>query len=372
MRVLVVAGEASGDAHAAKVVRHLVARGDRVLAVGGEQLTAAGATLVAHIDALSVLGFVEVWARLPRLLALYRKLQALLRGGELDLFLPVDFPGLNLRLAATARRAGVPVLYYVGPQVWAWGAGRLQRLQQCVDHVALILPFEPALYARSGVPASFVGHPLLDDPEERERGTEVDLGLFPGSRPQEVRRHLPVLLDAALLLRRKHPSLRLLVSRAPTAPAAWMGAELQARGFDAATVLESAPAARLMRRARALFVASGTATLEAALAERPFAVLYRTGWVNYALARRLVRVPHIALANLVAGEGVVREFIQQEASPAALAVEMERLLFDVAARQQQLAGLSQVRARLGTAGASARVAELAARLGSRHAAAVVS
>ncbi len=363
MRVLVVAGEASGDAHAAKVVRMLIGRGAEVIAVGGAALGAAGATLIADIDALSVLGFVEVVRRLPRFLALERRLDILLHSGRIDLFLPVDFPGLNLRLARRAHRARVPVLYYVGPQVWAWGARRLPRMRRSIDHVALVLPFEQPLYDAAGVAATFVGHPLLDDPPLADTEPDCDLGFFPGSRPQEVVRHLPVLLEAVAVLQARHPALRLLVSVAPTAPAAWMRSTLAAHGFDPDLVLCDAPAREVMRRARALMVASGTATLEAALSHRPFAVLYRLGRLNYALARRLVHVPHIALANLVAGEAVVREYVQEAASAPALAREMERLLFDPDERQRILQGIVGVRGRLGSPGAAARVAALAWQLG---------
>ena len=359
MRVLVVAGEASGDVHAAKVARELIERGAEITAVGGRALQAAGATLIADIDTLSVLGFVEVVRRLPRFRALERRIDALLQSGRIDLFLPVDFPGLNLRLARRAHRARVPVLYYVGPQVWAWNARRLSRMRQSIDHVALVLPFEQPLYDAAGVTATFVGHPLLDDPPLADAEPDCDVGFFPGSRPQEVVRHLPVLLDAWAELRKDHPALRVLVSVAPTAPAAWMRTTVSARGLDPEQVLCDAPAREVMRRTRALLVASGTATLEAALAARPFAVLYRLGRVNYALARRLVHVPHIALANLVAGEAVVREYVQDAASSAALAREMERLLFEPEERQRILQGIAKVRGALGAPGAAARVAALA-------------
>ncbi|UCE01947.1 MAG: lipid-A-disaccharide synthase [Candidatus Latescibacterota bacterium] len=365
MRVLIVVGEASGDSHAAKVARRLRERGARITAVGGEALRAAGAELVEHIESLSVLGFVEVLRSLPRFVALKRRIDAMLRDGGFDLFLPVDFPGLNLRLAASASRAGVPVLYYIGPQVWAWRAGRLQRMRERVDQVALILPFEKALYDAASVPALFVGHPLLDDPVPPVGERTVDLALFPGSRPQEVVRHLPPLLDAIERVRRKRP-LRAAISVAATAPLDWMRQTLAIRGIDPEEVLHTEPAGALMRSARALLVASGTATLEAALSGSPFAVFYRTGRINYAVARRLVRVPQVALANLVAGEAIVREYIQEQLHPAALEAEIERLLTDEAERARIGRGLERVRARLGTPGASERVAALAFEVASRR------
>ena len=362
MKVLVSVGEASGDAHAAGVVRHLRSRGAEVVAVGGRELDAAGATLVRSIDDLAVLGFVEVIRRLPRFWGLQRQLDALLRDGSFDLFLPVDFPGFNLRLAARARRHGVPVLYYIGPQVWAWRAGRLGRMRQHVDHVALILPFEKTLYDAAGLPSTFVGHPLLDDPSAPATEAQVDLGLFPGSRRQEVVRHLPLLLQAAQRARERLPGLSLVVSCASTAPARWMQATLRAHGFEPRTELSNAPARQLMRSVRASLVASGTATLEAALAGRPFAVFYRTGRLNYAVARRLVHLPHVSLVNLVAQEEVVREYVQDALDPTALAHEIERLLHDDAEATRIARGLKRVHARLGTPGAAQRVADLAERL----------
>jgi len=359
MRVLVVTGEASGDAHAAGVAVRLAAAGAEVSAVGGPALAAAGARIVHRIESLSVLGSVEVIRRLPHLLAFEREIATRLRDGGFDLFLPVDFPGMNLRLAAAAHRAGVPVLYYVGPQVWAWRPGRLPRMRGVVDHVALVLPFEKPLYDAAGVPATFVGHPLLDDPIPPPAEPDTDVALFPGSRPQEVLQHLPVLLDAARRARARHPGLRVRVSRAPTVDTELLHGLLRRHGFDPEREVDAGPARQVMARSRMLLVASGTATLEAALAARPFAVLYRTGRVNYALARRLVRVPHIALANLVAGEGVVREYVQDAVEPEALAGEIELLLFDAAERERIVRGLQRVRERLGEPGVAARVSALA-------------
>lgn len=359
MRVLVVTGEASGDAHAAKVVQILRTRGAVVDAIGGPAIAAAGATLLGRIEDLSVVGFVEVIGRLPRLWALGRRLQAALRRGDYDLFLPVDFAGFNLRIAAAAAAAGVPVLYYIGPQVWAWRAHRLAAMRRVASHVALILPFEKPLYDAAGIPATFAGHPLLDDAREAAVPEDRDLGLFPGSRAQEISRHLPLLLQAATRVQRSHPGLRVLVSRAPTVPLRTMSATLEAHGFDPASALADEPARRSMQRCRALLVASGTATLEAALSERPFAVLYRTNPVNYAIVRRLVRVPYAALANLVAQEAVVREYLQGDATPAALALEAGRLLDDEPERQRLITGLRRIRARLGEPGCSVRVADLA-------------
>jgi len=358
MRILLVAGEASGDAHAGPVVARLRAAGAEVVAVGGPAVRAAGAEIVCGIDELAVLGFVEVARRLPRLVSLARQLEQRLRERPFDLFLGVDYPGFNLRFEARVRRLGIPVLHYIGPQVWAWRARRLETLRRVTTHVALVLPFEKPLYDRAGIAATWVGHPLLDDPAP-EVEPDRDVGIFPGSRPQELAHHLPVLLETAARLRSGRPGLSVLVSRAPTVEPALFAARLAAHGFDADADATDAPARSAMRRCRAMLVASGTATLEAALAERPFAVLYRTARLNWEVARRLVHLPYVALANLVAGERVVREYLQAEATPAALASEVERLLDDEPERQRMLAKLREVRARLGPPGAADRVTRLA-------------
>ena len=357
MRILITTGEASGDAHAAKVVPYLQRAGFSVDAIGGPALAGAGAVIVESIARLSVIGVVEVAARLPRLLALHSRIAAGLRAGRWDLLLCVDYPGFNLGLARAAHNAGVPVVHYIGPQVWAWRARRLRTLRRHVAHVALILPFEKPLYAAAGVPATFVGHPLLDDADPGSLAVDHDLGLFAGSRAQEIDRHLDLLLAAAALVRRGRPQLRVLVSRAPTVDGERIAAALRAHGFGA-ECLNDEPARIALRRCRAALVKSGTTTLEAALAGRPFAVLYRTSAVTFAIARRLVRVPYVSLANLVAGEAVVREYLQGAATPAALAAEAVRLLDDDGERRRLEIACRSVRARLGEPGAAARVAAI--------------
>lgn len=368
MRVLLVAGEPSGDAHAGPLVERLRAAGATVVAVGGPAVAAAGAEIVYGIDELAVLGFVEVARRLPRIVGLARQLEARLRREPFDLFIGVDYPGFNLRFEGRVRRLGVPVLHYIGPQVWAWRAGRLRTLHRVATHVALVLPFEKPLYDAAGIPATFVGHPLLDAAQPEARASDVDLGLFPGSRPQEIAHHLPVLVACAARVRARRPDVRLLVSRAPTVPRALFDTTLESWGFEPQQVTSDAPARASMARCRALLVASGTATLEAALAARPFAVLYRTNRVNWEVARRLVHLPHVALANLVAGSGIVREYLQEAATPEALAAEAMRLLDDGDERRRILEGLSTVRDRLGPPGAAERVAALAITIASSGAA----
>ena len=360
---MILAGEASGDAHGARVAREIRRRWPAVemVGLGGDRMASAGVRSISDLDELAVVGFVEVLGRLPFFRRLERRLIRLLREETPDLLLPIDYPGLNLRIAARAAGLGVPVLYYIGPQVWAWRAGRAARLSRFADRIAVILPFEPQIYRRHGGRAVFEGHPLLEeetrpDPQRLarslglERGQPV-LALFPGSRTHELRRHARPFTAAAQELQRRIPGLAVIVSRVSFLP------EPVYRRFPFPT---TAHAASLMALATAGLVKSGTSTLEGALAGMPFVVAYVTHPVTFFLARRLVRVPHVALANLVAGRRVVPEFIQRDMTPGAVADALEPLLDESSAeRRETVAGLEKVRAALGSPGAAGRVVDLA-------------
>jgi lipid-A-disaccharide synthase len=362
--VLLLAGEASGDLHAAAVARELRARvsGVRLVGTGGSRMAAEGVELMAGLDRLAVMGFAEVVRHLGFFRELLGAVTRRLESGEVDLVIPVDYPGFNLRVARAAHRLHVPVLYYVAPQVWAWKPGRARQLALHARHVAVILPFEQGILEAAGASVSFVGHPLLERPDRvasREalcRSAGLDprrpiLALLPGSRRQEVDRHLVTFVRAAELARSVHPDVQPVLARAASVPQDWLaGAGLPVTGDSRS----------LLRHARAALVKSGTSTLEAALEATPFVVAYRTHPLTFALARRLVRVPYISLANLVAGQEVVPELLQGSATPQALAERLIPLLGDTPARASQLEGLARVRAALGTPGASARVAGLAA------------
>jgi lipid-A-disaccharide synthase len=365
--VLVVAGEASGDLHGAGFVQALRARvaGVSVTAVGGTHMRSAGVTLIDDTDAMSVMGFVEVLRLIPHHWRLLRTIERRFARGQVGLVVLIDYPGFNLKVAKAARRHGVPVLYYITPQVWAWGAKRLELLRVLVRKAAVILPFEEALLRAHGIDATFVGHPLLDRALElpsRQAAREqlrlsADgqvLALFPGSRPQEVKRHLAPFVVAAQLLRRERPALQVLIAGAPTVR------------IDRAScpfpVIED-DAFRVLRAADVALCKSGTTTLQAAVAGCPLAVAYATNPWTYAIARRVVTIPHIGLVNVVAGKQVAREFVQHELEPVRVAAHLGELLDDhQGIRGRQLAELRAVRDQLGTAGASGRVAAIAAGL----------
>ncbi len=360
--ILILAGEASGDLHGALLAEQLRAlRPDVPLTgTGGERMRAAGVPLLAEQE--GVVGFVEVLRHIPSHYRLLQLITARLASGTVGLVVLIDYPGFNMRVAKAAREAGVPVLYYITPQVWAWKAGRLKAMARDFTKAAVILPFEERLLRDHGIDATFVGHPLLDRAgalpskrEARERlGLPVDgevLALFPGSRAQEILRHLDDFLAVAREMERRRPGLHVIVSVAPTVT------------LDASRIpypMVRAASFDVLRAADVALCKSGTTTLEAAVAGCPCAIVYRTSAVSYAIARRLVKIEHIGLLNIVAGKRVAPEFVQDDFAPTPVADALMPL-FDVdgAARREMLAGLAEVRARLGEPGASARVAAMA-------------
>jgi lipid-A-disaccharide synthase len=364
---MILSGEASGDEHAARLVVALKARWPqaRFLGIGGQRMKEQGVELFAELERLSVMGLAEVIPRLPFLHRLSRRLISLLDGGDIDLVIPVDYAGFNLRIARAARRRELPVLYYIAPKVWAWGAGRTRKLAAYTSRLALILPFEVEALERAGASATFVGHPLLDTParepdreafclEWRLDAQRPILALLPGSRPQELRRHLSIFLDAGRRVVERSDDVQLVIARASSIPPSAF------QGLDIPVVDD---ARSLLAHSAAALVKSGTATLEAALEGTPFVTVYRTHPITYAVARRLLRVDRIALPNLIAGRDVVPEVLQSHATPERLADLLLGLLaVDCPERAEMIAGLLGVRAALGEPGASARVAGMAADL----------
>lgn len=361
-RILVSAGEPSGDLHGAEIVSALRSRWPdaKIDGIGGPRMAAAGAHLLFPMERLSAMGAVEIIRRLPAHLELYRWLAADFRRKRWDLYLPIDYPGFHLRTARAAHEAALRVLYYIPPQLWAWRPGRARRLAAAVDSLAVILPFEPAFFAGAGLAATYVGHPLLDRPPPPSREAarrELGIGprarvlaLFPGSRDQEVRSHWGTFLAVAEQLKSAGKCDEVVVAVTPAGHYPSPGtARLHA---DARTVLAASDAC---------LAKSGTTTLEAALAGVPMAVAYRMHPVTFALARRLVTVRWVSLVNLIAEREVVPEFLQERMTVPGLVAALGALLAaENPARRRQLEGLAEVRARLGRPGASARVVALAA------------
>ncbi|HEX4574246.1 MAG TPA: lipid-A-disaccharide synthase [Gemmatimonadales bacterium] len=363
-RIYISAGEPSGDAHAAAVVsalrQHLPAA--TFEAFGGPSLEAAGATVRDRMERLSVVGFVEALWKLPAHFRLLARVTQAFQAQRYDLVILVDYPGYHLRAAAAAHAAGIPVLYYIAPQMWAWGAGRVHRLA-AVRRLAVILPFEEQFFRDHGVPTTFVGHPLMDRPPPPSRGAarralglDPDrpvLGLFPGSRAQEVQRLWPAFRDAARRVLTAQPDVQVVAAGAPRGRYPQPGA-IRIHWGDPLPVFAAADAG---------LCKSGTTTLEAALADVPMAIAYRLNPVSFILAMRLLRVPHVGLVNLIAGREVAPELLQHAATPRALADAVLPLLDPTSApARRQREGLALVRDRLGPPGAAQRVAALAVEL----------
>lgn len=374
--VWVSAGDASGDLHAAALVRVLRARRPelRFAGLGGDALASAGVELVVHQRDLAIGGLIEVLGSARRIVACWRALREALRARRPALAILVDSPDFQIPFARVARRAGARVLYYVSPQVWAWRRGRIPKLARRVDRMAAIFPFEPALYAATGLRVEFVGHPLVDPlralAERMDRraarealGLAIDAPLvllLPGSRRNELVHHLAPMLEAARVLHGQRPEVRFAIAVAPTLAAAGVRARIEAAGLPESLRIDpiEGRAHEAILAADVALAKPGTVTIEIALLARPMVVVGRANPLTAAIARRLVAVPSLAMPNLIAGAPVVPEFLQRAAMPDAIADALVQLL-EGPARARQLADLAAVRRRLGDGGAAERTAQIA-------------
>ncbi|MFA9461749.1 lipid-A-disaccharide synthase [Thiohalorhabdus methylotrophus] len=357
-RVMVVAGEASGDRIAAGLIREMRAREPEVRfeGVAGPAMEAAGCRALFPSDQLAVVGLTEVLRHFGDIRRVFKGLKSRLREASPDLLVCVDAPDFNLRLAKVAQKFGVPVVYYVSPQVWAWRRGRVHKIGRIVDHMMVIFPFETEVYEQAGVPVTYVGNPLIERipavPDREQARAALGLpanapvvALLPGSRRSEVLRMGPVLLRTAELLADLHPDAHFVLPVAGPAVGEVLDellTEYAPPNFHRVEDSLSATAA-----ADCAAVTSGTATLETAVVGTPLVVLYKLSPITFWLARRLVQVPHIGMVNLVAGREVAPELIQEDAEPERLAEELGRYLADPQARERARADLAGVRATLG-------------------------
>jgi lipid-A-disaccharide synthase len=363
-RIFISAGEPSGDLHGAPVVEALRARfpDATIEAFGGARMREAGATVLYPMEEYTVMGLAEILHKIPAHVRLYRRLRRDFRAGRYDLAIFIDYPGFHLRAARAARQAGVKVLYYIAPQLWAWRPERAPRVRAAVDRLAVVFPFEAQFFASLGIPADYVGHPLLDRtwPSRTEARAALGipagervLGVFPGSRRQEVDRLWPAFSQAARTLIEQGRCQRALV--AATSSGAYPGA--------GPLTLTDANPVLVMAAADALLAKSGTTTLEAALCDTPMVVAYRVHPLTEFFARRLIRVPWVSLVNLIAEGQVVDELLQGDVTAARLIAAAGPLLdADDPATRTQRAGLARVRELLGQPGAARRVAAMAAEL----------
>lgn len=371
MRIFIIAGEASGDAHGGKLAAALLALNPALTleGVGGAAMEKAGVRLRHDIRHLGVVGIVEVLSQWRSIWRTYRDARARLREAPPDAVVLIDYPDFNLRVARLAKGLGIPVIYYVSPQIWAWRPGRITAIKAIVDLMLVLFDFEADVYRKAGVPCRWVGHPLLDDaaPDgeqeafaRRYRLTkgERTLGLLPGSRALEVSRLLPAMLGAAERLHAAGTIDRVLIAVAPSIDAGLVQSLVDRTGtFRARVTVAIGEAAAVLRASRAAVVASGTATLQAAVIGTPLVMVYRVAPLTAWIARRLVTAPHLALVNVVAGQRVVPELVQEQMTAERIAAEVGRLLTDERAASAMRVDLARVRAALGQPGASVRAAE---------------
>ncbi len=353
-RVLVLAGEASGEMHAAALVKEISAiePGISFVGIGGSEMEGAGVELLGRCDEIGVVGGVEGLGSLPAVLKTYNRVKRLLAAKEVDLFIPVDYPGMNLRLSCFAKKHNLPVCYYISPQVWAWRRGRVKTISRCVDRMLTILPFEEDLYREAGVDAHYVGHPILSRVKPRlsreafreKHGISQDATLFllmPGSRSKEVSYNLPVMLRAAGIIKRRVPYALFALALAPTLKLTQVGPYLSRPYAPPVRVIQE-DTYSLIGSSDAAIVASGTATLEVALLGVPMVVVYRVHPSTYRIGKRLVKVRWLSLVNNVLQREAVVEYLQDAATPSAVADGLLREIKDSEKAKRRAEELKQV------------------------------
>ncbi|MBC2715069.1 MAG: lipid-A-disaccharide synthase [Desulfobacteraceae bacterium] len=365
--VMIIAGETSGDAHGAHLVRAMKKKDSSLFfcGIGSDALRTAGVKILVDSKELSVVGITEVFAKIPKVLNGISTVKKLLQGLSPDLIILIDFPDFNLHIASIAKKHGVPVLYYVSPQIWAWRSGRIRKIKQNVDHMAVILPFEKEYYTRHNIPATFVGHPLLDSysPIEEKKSDNVEdptpvVGLLPGSRVGEIDRNLPYMLASASILQHRFQNMKFLLSVAPSISRQWVESFVNPYKNTCRIELVPGNILEIFEKSTLIIAASGTVTLETAIYGVPMVIMYRISPASYMLGRALVEVDHIGLVNIIANERIVPELIQGEASPGKIARTVGEMLNNPLELSRIKEKLKLVKSMLGEAGASEKTADI--------------
>ncbi len=374
LSIMVSAGEASGDSHASHALQALTDSGVSFTSfgMGAGALQGSGTELIVDCRDLAVIGIVDVVLNYHKFLKRLKLLRTCMAQRKPDLLLIVDYPDFNLKLAETARALGIPVLFYISPKVWAWRAGRVKRIASLVSHMAVLFPFEVEIYEQAGLPVTYVGNPVVHDAvssytrDQARAHLGIDtqhklIALLPGSRTGEIKRHLPAMLDTARHIQRSHPDMQFVLPVAPTLERSFIDQMLS--GVNGASppatlVITDNDSRDVMRSADVALVASGTATLETALVGTPMVVMYIVNGINYAIMKRLIRIPDISLVNIVAGKRIVPEYLQHEAQPEAMAAALLHLIENPESRQKMLQELKTVKQEMGDGRASERVAQL--------------
>ena len=368
-KLLIIAGEASGDLHASHLVMALksIEPHIEIFGVGGKCMKDSGVEIVHDIVELAVVGFVEVLRHLGTFKKVLKKLLTLLETKRPDAVILVDYPGFNLRFARYAKEKNIPVIYYISPQVWAWAEGRIKEIKKYVDKMIVIFGFEEKLYAQAGVKASFVGHPFLDivrpgwKKEETIKHLHMNhhstkIAVLPGSRAKEIERHLPVMLKACELIKAKLPDTEFVLSRRKELDKSLYNKIISSSRIKP-HALENRPY-EILEVSDLVIVSSGSATLETAIMEKPMVVIYKTSLITWLLARNMIKIPDIGLVNVVAGKRIVPELIQFEANAANIARESLEILNNKKKQLDIRKDLRKVRERLGEKGAAQRAAHI--------------
>jgi lipid-A-disaccharide synthase len=366
--VMIIAGEASGDLHGSRLVTAMRQKNMALFfcGIGGQALKASGVKVFVDASELSVVGITEAFSKLPNLLKGMAIAKKTLKRLLPNLLILIDFPDFNLNVAACAKKLGIPVLYYISPQIWAWRPGRVKKIGKLVDHVAVILPFEEDFYKKHQIPVTFVGHPLLDT--NFDYGTKVFqqpendisvISLFPGSRDREITRHLPVMLGAAQILLKRMKNVKFMVSLAPDVKRKTVEEIVNKHNWTADFEIVSGHVRKIFERSNVAITASGTVTLEAAISGTPMVIIYKVSPISYWLGRALIQVKAIGLVNLITGKKIVPELLQDQASPLRIADTVFNMLSDASGLEKIRLELLQVKDKLGEPGASKRVADIA-------------
>lgn len=367
--LMVIAGEVSGDMHAAAVVRAMKDRAPdlAVWGIGGDELRKSGVEILHGVNEMAVMGLPEVLAKYSFFKGVYDEILREVDKRKPDAALLVDYPGFNLRIAEALHQRGIKVIYYVCPQVWAWHRSRIPRMARIIDRLIVIFPFEVDVFKGTGLKADFVGHPLVDEIAKFKQepldqlpfeGTRR-IALLPGSREQEIRRILPAMWKAATLLCQTENNVSFLIAAQSSASAEVITDVIAQEDFTPERIeIVTGKTRQVLRQSRAAFVTSGTATVEATCLDCPMTIVYKTAWLTYTLGRLLVKVPYIGMVNLLAGKLLCPELLQNEATPQALAESIRPLLSDTPAYHTMINGLNEVAASLGQPGAAARAAEI--------------
>ncbi len=367
-RFFIVAGEASGDKHGARLVEEInrLAPGTKISGICGPALRDQGVEPFLDSRALSVIGGLEVLDKLGLVLRTLLRIRREFKTRRPDLVILIDFPDFNFRVAQIAHHLGIPVVYYISPQIWAWRRGRVRQVARWVDKMIVIFPFEKDFYAEYGINAEFVGHPLMDDPVEwLTRNEALDrlglspdkryIGLLPGSRMSEVKLMFPSMLEAAARVRKRLSDVEFILPVARTLDESDFRPYLQ--GLSLPVHMETNRFQAAMQCLDAALVASGSATLETAMLNVPLCIVYRLSPISYVLGKALFKLPFLGIINLIAGREIAKELLQHDAVPHRMASELVRLMTDAPARKKMLNDFQEIRSKMGKPGASRRAAE---------------